>query len=265
MIMKRFSLLVSCCAIGFCLLLLSACDGAGSEAVNGYAPKSISGKVFNEHYAFSGSSTLTVWFDYFDDEAYIVGSPSYSYRKTGDNTATLEFEYSIKHTSNVTTLLNYTETIYYSYNLHFTSSEAGWGTGTLHIDDLPDFYSYDPTIEYMDFTLLDGDLDYENNSGGGSSGGEEEESEYTVESTTVWYYNDNLDSQFDTKGSNLWYKWTDRYGTVYLCKSKTDFSSLIDEASYNYDSTRGGKDVSNYTYRIVDDSKSGWRKYYYFN
>ncbi len=256
-VMKRFSLYVSCLAIGFSLLMLSACDGITNDAVSGYAPESVTGKTFDGWAYFTSSSTFS--YDV-GDKNQIIGTPTYTYRKTGDNTALLTLDYVEKHVSSVSNM-NYTEEVSYSYNLHFTSKEAGWGTGTLSIKGLPSFMSYDPSIEYMDFTLLDGGIDY----GNGSSSEEEEESEYTIESTKVWYYNDNLDSQFDTDGNNLWYKWTDRSGTVYLCKSKTDFSYLIGEASYNYDSSRGGNDVSDYTYRIVDDSKSGWRKYYYFN
>ncbi len=147
--MKKYVFIKGILLVSLAIFMFSSCE----KPTKGFAPESIKGKTFNGNIYFKNSSSFSFVNDIEDENTRIIGTPSYTYRKTGDYTADLSYSYTLEHFNNVTEILNYTETVSITYHLHFTSTEAGWGTGSKSITGLPSYLSYDPTIEYVDFTL----------------------------------------------------------------------------------------------------------------
>ncbi len=143
------SILLACIGI----LFLSSCEDSAGISSKGFAPKSIEGKTFKGKVHFENSSTFSFVKDVEDENTRIIGTLDYSYRKTGDDTADLTYGYTLEHYGNFSSIMNYTETYSVTYHLHFTSAEAGWATGSQSYIGLPSYLSYDPSIEYTDFTL----------------------------------------------------------------------------------------------------------------
>ncbi len=107
--------------------LFSSCDTSNTSEnlLNGFAPKSIVGKTFLNKIYFKNSSSFSFVKDVEGENTRIIGTPSYTYRKTGDNTADLSYEYTLEHFNNISVIMDYTEIYSVIYHLHFTSAEAG--------------------------------------------------------------------------------------------------------------------------------------------
>ncbi len=150
--MKKLHSLMACALIACAsLVLFSSCEGKNndngidSDNSSGYAPKSLVGQTFNGDMYFETESTFSFTEDgnyanSNDNVARITYTPqSYTYRKTGDDTAVLTFIYIYEFKGH--SISKYDEKVEkkYTYHLHFTSDIAGW-------------YTSDET-EYADFIL----------------------------------------------------------------------------------------------------------------
>ncbi len=115
------------------VLFLSSCEkdpngnltGIGSNS--GLAPKSVVGKTFHGDFYFETETTFT-YVDFDDDIQRIIGTPTYTYIKTSDDTAELSFEYTyeIYGYTGYLSSLNETSTFSNIFYLYFTSKTAGW-------------------------------------------------------------------------------------------------------------------------------------------
>ncbi len=113
------------------LILFSSCEEGGST-IDGFAPSSIQGKTFSgdlyEGDLYFDTSSMFSFLEESDHNELTLTPKSYTYRKTGAETADLTIEYLWIWDSGFDSLDETTER-QKTYHLHFTSTEAGWYTG----------------------------------------------------------------------------------------------------------------------------------------